>query len=241
MHRIKFTNFIFMRMFPICLFLYLFLIIADIISFRIKAGKINYSLVPFEGIVPYTSMELIFAVSFVLCLCIIPLVFFSFFYKSKSIYTLVLVQPSKNSIYYSFLISGLINLLGLWLAQIIAIFICYATYGNQNKLFLSVVRLDFFRYFFPFSAIEWLRLAFILVTSVMAAIFIISVILKRNFRGLITVALWGIVILYCFSDFRNNLNPNYMRTNLFILSVAVFTTVRFIKKGRNALGGIAEL
>lgn len=230
-----------MRMFPLALCVYLFLIVADIISFRIIADKINSNHVPFEGVVTYTSFDIIFAVSFILCLCVIPLVFFSFFYKSKSIYTLVQVQPGRNAIYYSFFISGLINLLGLWLAQIIAIFICYEMFRNKSGLLLSVVRVDFFRYFFPFSVSEWFYLAFILVSSVMATIYITTIILKRNFRGLITVALWSIGLLFCFGNFRRSLGPDGIVPKLCIISIAVFATVSFYRKSRYALGNIEEL
>ena len=240
MNRIKFTNFIFMRMFPLCMLVYICMIIANIISFRIISGKVNSDLVAFEGVIPYTSMEIIFAVSFILSLCVIPLVFFSFFYKSKSIYTLVQVQPGKNSIYYSLLINGLVNLLGLWLSQMISIFICYATYINKGGLFLSVVRLDFFRIFFPFSVIEWIHLAFIMITSVMATIYIITILLKRRCRGLITVALWGQITIYFINNFRNGLGLEGVNA-YYVIGVGAFSVITFFRKGKYALNGIEEL
>jgi hypothetical protein len=240
MNRIKFLNFIFMRMFPLCILIDLFLIIANVISFYTISDKVNGNTVAFEGIIPYTSMEVFFAVAFILCLCVIPLVFFSFFYKSKSIYTLVQVQPGKNSIYNSFLISGLINLLGLWLSQVISIFICYAFYKNKSGLFLSVVRLDFFRIFFPFSVIEWLHFVFIIVTSVLAAIYIITIIMKRNYRRFFYVALWGMAIVDILNNFRGK-QEFYEEIPYFAIIIAVCTAILFFRNGKYALGGIEEL
>lgn len=241
MNRIKFTNFIFMRMFPVALCVYLFLIAADIISFRIIADKVHGNTVPFEGVIPYTSFDIIFAVSFILCLCIVPLVFFSFFCKSKSVYTLVQIQPGKNSIYNSFFISGFIVLSGLWLSQIVSIFICYDMFVNKSGLLLSVVRTEFFRYFFPFSVSDCLYLAFILVSSVIAAIFGILIISRRNFLGFFTAALWGMGIVFCFGNFKRGFIPDGIVPRVCIQLILVLATISMFRKGRFALSDIEEL
>lgn len=243
MKRIKLNNFIFLRVFLPCIPVYAFLVIADIISFSPVLRKINYNMVAFHGVAANTDFDIIFTVAMLLCLCALPAVMFRFFYGSKSIYTLFEVQQSENTLFFSFFTSGIMTLLGLWLTQMISIFICYnkyaakcSEYGSRmtaNGLFEGIVEYDFFRMFFPFSVIEWLKLAFIIVSSVLAVIYIITVILSGKKKKLWAAAVWLITFFHYYNNYINDY-ISYFYEFLFF-AAAIFTCIYFFKYGKKAM------
>ena len=215
------------------------MIIAEVISFSHILGKVNPNMVPFEGVAANTNMEITFAIAFLLCLTAVCFTVIRFYYGSKSIHTIYQVQPGINTLYYSLFISGVFVLLLLWLTQTASIYICYGLYSGKctresymlaNGLFKGVVDYGFFRMFFPISLFEWLKLAFIILSSVSAAIFTAVVILIGRYEKLWAVGLWGIVLIDYYTSFGREQNNNFM-WYFVALVIACSTLIWFYRLG----------
>lgn len=239
MKTIKYMNFIFMRMYWLCLPICAFLLIGEYITFNSILSKVNVHQISYEGIVNNSNFHMFFTISLMLCLCIIPITIIRFYFGNKSIYTLLQTQPRENTLFYGVFISSLMIILTLWLSQIISIFICFNKYigilgdFRHDGIFQSIAGLKFFRLIFPLCFYEWYKFSFIIISSALAVIFAVTAVLSYEYKKLIAVVIWLIIFISCINNFRINKEVEGWAFLAFILGI-IFS-IYFWISGKRAL------
>jgi hypothetical protein len=188
----------------------------------------------FETIYESSGYIIVFAVFFAAICGICFQSFYSNYFGSKSIYTLVTIPMKREAIYFSKLISFFIYFLMFFAAQLISVFIAHGMISSQvarcedgkylinNSLFLAFIRSGFLRILMP------LGLEGIVSTVSMFAVIVCGLYYamlcerSKRFWGFAPIAA-VIYILVRVITYRLNqgaLYPEYV--NLYVFSIILF-------------------
>jgi len=221
-----------------------------LVSYRIKDYNIYAVHERFEDIYNASGMPIVFLLCLLGVIALFIKSFYSAYWGSKSIYTLLTLPVKREILYLSKLCSFAISMLMLLCAQLVGFIMAYcymelkvASYSEgqfdmTNGLFLAFIRSDLMRLLWPYDFVNILSTVSIFIVIIAGVYYI--VICERSQRR------WGVILMVIVSWLINivvNIRLDtifnydslkiilYSATLLVISAACVWHSIVLIKKG----------
>lgn len=157
------------------------MLVLQSISLIAVVSNENNRYLRFEELLDMALIPIMFIVAFIAVLLINALSYYRNCYGSKSIYALLTLPQSRSKLYYAKLGAGFINILVIWAAQFIGIFINYFFYNTStydaphmtNALLLAFTRSGFLRILYPLIPMHLLVGILMIVTVAVLVLFLV--------------------------------------------------------------------
>ncbi|NLC67753.1 MAG: ABC transporter permease subunit [Clostridiaceae bacterium] len=188
----------------------------------------------FETIYESSGCIIAFAIFFAAICGVCIQSFYSNYFGSKSIYTLVTIPMKREAVYFSKLISFFIYFLMFFAAQLISVFIAHGMLSSQvarweegrylmnNSLFLAFIRSGFLRILLPLGLEGIVSTVSMLAAIICSLYYAMLCERSRRFWGFAPIAA-VIYILVRVITCRLNQGPlSWEYANLYIFSIILF-------------------
>lgn len=198
---LKLINFIFMGTLKYGLLLFPAMAVIQCLSFGFVLNRTGSGQINFEYILLKAGFSTTFIIFNILVLIAFTASILKYFSRSMSIYALMNLPLKSHWLFLSFFISGVTMVLLLWVVQFGSIFLNYYIYSLrfenqafmlQNGLFLSFIRYDFLRIFFPLRAFEVFRSIMLIVSPVCAVLYFTTCLRSEELKKLLLLLVWAV-------------------------------------------------
>lgn len=195
-------------MIRITVWIFLFFVLAEYISFKTNAAKINYYYNRFELALYQSHINTFFYITFLLILVAFGVTIISFYMGNKSIYSVLSLPIHPFNIIFSFIVPCVINLVILFSLQILLIIyfgqmlpsffnssITIDTFMN-NYILMGVIRFTPTSFLFPLNIKEGLKPLYLLITPSIAVAYGVFMSMHRKYVSLFFLAIYFYSCLY---------------------------------------------
>ncbi len=242
MNSIKLMNHIFIRVLKLTGLVFTLFVVLEVILFGNTSKSLDFGYTRFEQALDKSGIGLVFWASFVIILIITFVILMSYYWGSKSIYSILSLPVTPGGTILSFIIPCIINLLilctlqlvllilfGLWLPS----FFPNREYQYMNNyILLGVIRFTPTSFLFPLSILQWGEFLLILISPAVVLVYSFFMTMVRKFYVFMIDGLW---IFFIYNLTRKYVSMTNMIINLAaILLLTVYMYWRVVKnvKGR---------